>query len=228
MQSTLKASYSRSLSAPGSSTDNEMRIVFESALRRSVSQQRSEQSQQETVLNRDVEALSNLHACEELGGELITVSTQIDWSEKIQEIVATIIKAVSDQNLGGISEPFFQAVESIVNRKVNIDTFVNVTVFCVTLVRRYKAASPSSWEHRSAWMTEQVYELMAAAYQRYQIDEWIQRKGGWAGVLRLVRKKYQTITDYATGGRGFTRQHAAIAGTVIISFGVAFTIWYYW
>ena len=229
MQSTLKAKYSRSLSVPGNATSNETRIVFESALRRSVSQQRCEQSQQETVLvNRDVGALSNVTACEELGGELVTVSTQIDWSRKIQEIVSTIIGAVSDQNVRGISEPFFQAVESIVNQKVNVDTFVNVTVFCITLIRRYRAASPSSLEDRAEWLTEQVYELMEAAYRRYRIADWIKRQGGWTGVLRLVRKKYQTITDYATGGQGFTRQHAAIAGTVVVSFGVAFMIWYNW
>ena len=42
---------------------------------------------------------------------------------------------------------------------------------------------------------------MATAYQRYHIDDWIQEQSGWTGVLKLVRKKYQTFIHYAIGGQ---------------------------
>ena len=167
MQSTLREKYrTRSLSAPGSTESIEARIVFESALERELPQQRRrEQSQQESSV---FEASPNASiACKELGQELVAVSTQIgETDSRIQEIITRIVTAVFDQNVDGISEPFFEAIESMVNRRVNIDTFINVMVFCIMLVRRYRVASLSSWQDKAVWVTEQVYELMVSAYQR--------------------------------------------------------------
>ena len=229
MQSTLREKYARSLSAPESTASVEARIVIESALERELPQQRRkrEHSKQEPA----IEPSSNASVtCKELGQELVVVSTQIGEKDslRIQEIITRIITAVTDQNVDGISEPFFEAIESMVNRRMNVDTFIKVMVFCITLVRRYIAASPSSWKDKAVWVTEQVYELMASAYQRYHIDDWIQEQGGWTGVLRLVRKKYQTFSDYAIGGQGSTRRNAATAGAIVVIGAVAFAVWYNW
>ena len=225
MQSTLREKYTRSHSAPESTASIEARIVFESALERELSQQH--QQEQESVLEASLNASVT---CKELGQELVVVSTQIDKKDsKIQEIIKRIITAVIEQNnVDRISEPFFEAIESMVNRRMNVDTFINVMVFCITLVRRYKDASLSSWQDKAVWVTEQVYELMVSAYQRYHIDDWIQEQGGWTGVLRLVRKKYQTFSDYAIGRRGLTRRNAGTAGAIVLISAVAFTVWYNW
>ena len=228
MQSTLREKYrSRSLSAPESTTSQEVKIVFESALQHAVQQQQVESTQQAVVVN---EGESVKEACTELGQELVTVSTQIGESRdnKILEIITRIIKAAGNQSVDEISTPFFEAIESIINRRITIDTFVNVMVFCITLVRNYRDASPSSWEDKVVWITEKVSSLMATAYQRYHIDDWIQEQGGWTGVLRLVRKKYQTFTDYATGGRRFTRRQAVAASAGVISIIAVVAIWYNW
>lgn len=231
MQSTLREKYrSRSLSAPESTTSQEAKIVFESALKHAVRQQQVESTQQ-AVLHAVVnEGESVKEACAELGQELVTVSTQIGESRdsKVVEIITRIIQAAGNQSVDEISTPFFEAIESIVNQRITIDTFVNVMVFCITLVRSYRDASPSSWEDKAVWITEQVSSLMAAAYQRYHIDDWIQEQGGWTGVLRLVRKKYQTFTDYATGGQGFTRRQAVTAGAGVICIITVAAIWYNW
>lgn len=229
MQSTLREKYTRSFSAPESTASIEARIVFESALERELSQQhlQQEQSKQESVL----EASSNASVtCKELGQELVVVSTQIGKKDgKIQEIITRIIMAVIEQNnVDQISEPFFEAIESMVKRRMNVDTFINVMVFCITLVRRYRAASLSSWQDKAVWVTEQVYELMVSAYQRYHIDDWIQEQGGWTGVLKLVRKKYQTFSDYAIGERGLTRRNAVAAGAIVLISAVGFAVWYNW
>ena len=230
MQSTLREKYTRSFSAPESTASIEARIVLESALERELSQphHQQEQSKQESILEASSNAIANV-TCKELGQELVAVSTQIgEKDSKRQEIITRIITAVIEQNVDEISEPFFEAIESMVNRRMNVDTFINVMVFCITLVRRYRAASLSSWQDKAIWVTEQVYELMLSAYQRYHIDDWIQQQGGWTGVLRLVRKKYQTFSDYAIGGRGFTRRNAVAAGGIVLIGAVVFAVWYNW
>ena len=227
MQSTLRQKYSRSLSAPESATSQEAKIVFESALRHAVRQHQEESTQQAVVVNK---AESVKEACTELGQELVAVSTQIGESRnsKIQEIITRIYAAVGHQSVDEVSTFFFEAIESMVNRKITIDTFVNVMIFCITLVRSYKNASPSSWEDRAVWIVQQVSTLMAAAYQRYHIDDWIQEQGGWTGVLRLVRQKYQTVTDYATRGRGFTTGKKIAAGAGVTGIIALVAIWYNW
>ena len=227
MQSTLREKYSRSLSAPESITSQEAKLVFKSALQHAVRQYQEESTQQTVVVN-ESEAVE---AYTELGQELVAVSTQIgeNRDSKIKEIITRIYAAVSHQSIDEVSTPFFEAIESMVNREITVDTFVNVMVFCITLVRSYRNASPTSWEDRTVWIAQQVSILMAAAYQRYHIDDWIQEQGGWTGVLRLVRKKYQTVTDYATGGRGFTtgQKVAAGAGVAGIAGIIALVaIWY--
>lgn len=226
MQSTLREIY-RSRSAPSSIALSEAKIVLESALRQdvAVSQQRPQSLHESVVVNG--QSTSNIsNVCTELGQELVAVSDQVD--ERTQETVVTrIIATTNGQDPDGISKPFFEAIKSMVKRGMNIDTFIDVMVFCITLVRRYRTASSSSWQDKMLWMTEQIYELMASAYQRYHIDQWIQEQGGWTGVLRLVRMKYQTVTDYAIGRRGSVRQNVT-AGVVVIVGVVAFTIWYNW
>lgn len=222
MQSTLRERYrSRSFSAPGSTTSVEARRVFESALRHAASQH-EEQSQHSIVVNGSAESSD---VCTELGQELVTASSQID--EKLQQIIKEIVTAVREQNVD-LSRPFYEAVESIINRKITVDTFINVMVFCITLVRRYKAESPSSWQDKAVWITEQVYELMASAYQRYHIDDWIREQGGWTGVLKLVRTKCQTFTDYAIQPVFARRQTAVAAGTIVVFGAVGLIIWYNW
>ena len=233
MQSTLRENYrNRSLSAPGGTASSEARIILESAVQHSVvtvSPNLRSQRQESVVVNGQSTS-NNSNVYTELGQELVAVSDQVD--ERIKEIIRQIITrisaAVSDQDLDGISVPFFEAIESIVKRRINIDTFINVMVFCITLVRRYRATAPSSWQDKAMWMTEQIYELMASAYQRYHIDDWIEEQGGWTGVLRLVREKYQTITDYAIGRRGSMRQNLTAGVAVTIVGVVAFTVWYNW
>jgi len=72
-------------------------------------------------------------------------------------------------------------------------------------------------------MKEQICELMESANQRYHIDDWVEEQGGWAGVLRLVREKYQTAIDYAIERWGVT---VGVAGAIVGV--VAFAIWYNW
>lgn len=224
MQSTLRERYTRSFSAPESTTSKEARIVIETALQHA----QREQSHRQPVLNGASSVSSESETCKELGQELIGVSSQIGErkNSKIQEIITKIVTAVTNEDVGGISEPFFEAVESIINRKVDVDTFINVMVFCITLVRRYRATSPSNMQDRAVWMTEQVYELMTFAYQRYRINDWIQEQGGWKGVLRLVRMRYQTFTDYAT--QRLVSNSGATAGAVVLIGTVAFIVWYNW
>ena len=232
MQSALREKYrSRSVSAPGSTASIEARVVFESALQHELSQQQNEQSQQESILvDGDLVASSNVSdACKELGQELVAVSTQMgEGNSRIQGIM-TRMEAALDQNVDGISEPFFEAIESMVNQRM-VDTFINVMTFCIKLVFRYRAASPSTPQDKAIWVTEQVYELMASAYQRYHIYEWIQEQGGWKAVLGLVREKHQTCSDYAPqGGRGFTRRNTALTvGAAFILGAVALGVWYNW
>lgn len=230
MQSTLRERYrNRSLSAPGSTTSQEARIVFETALQHAASQQQEQSQQQQSVVVNRTQSSNVSDACTELGQELVTVSTQIGERDSgIKQIITRIVTAVIDQNVDDISVPFFEAIESIINRRMDIDTFVNVMVFCITLVRRYRAASLSTREDKASWVIEQVSELMASAYQRYHIDDWIQEQGGWMGVLRLVRMKYQTFTDYAIREWNFTRRQTATAGSIVIVSAVAFIVWYNW
>ena len=233
MQETLRERFeNRSLSAPGSIVSTEARRVLESALQHGAEPRQSENSQSLVV---NGESSSAIDVYTELGQELVAVSTQLQIGvqddSRIQEIISRLIAAVVDQDVAEISEPFFDALDSIVlNKKITTDTFINLMIFCIRLIRRYKAESLSSnWKGKAVWITEQIYELIATAYQRYQIDAWIQRQGGWSGVLQLVRTKFQTFTDYAIQGRGFTKKAgAATAGAFVILGAAAFIVWYNW
>jgi len=174
----------------------------------------------------------------ELAKELNAISDRVSdrlgeqfrqFDESIEGIIsekfARISAAVFDEDLDGISVPFFEAMESIVKLEINVDTFINTMVFCIKLVRRYRKTSPTTFQDKAMWMTEQICELMESAYQRYRIGDWIEEQGGWPGVLRLVRKKYQTITDY--GERwGVNRVTVGVAGAIVGV--VAIAIWYNW
>ena len=142
-----------------------------------------------------------------------------EW-DKILEI---IIRA-GNQSVDETAPAFLDAIESIVNRRITIYSFVNVVTFSITLVRSYRDASPRTFEGNAEWITKQVSILMAAAYHRYHIDsDRIQEQSGWTGVLRL---EYQTFTDYATGGQ---RRQAVAVGAgmicIITTVGLA-AIWY--
>ena len=142
-----------------------------------------------------------------------------EW-DKILEIV---IRA-GNQSVDETAPAFLDAIDSIVNRRITIYSFVNVVTFSITLVRSYRDASPRTSEGNAAWITKQVSILMAAAYHRYHIDsDRIQEQSGWTGVLRL---EYQTFTDYATGGQ---RRQAVAVGAgmicIITTVGLA-AIWY--
>ena len=143
-----------------------------------------------------------------------------EW-DKILEI---IIRA-GNQSVDETAPAFLDAIESIVNRRITIYSFVNVVTFSITLVRSYRDASPRTLEDNAMWITKQVSILMAAAYHRYHIDsDRIQEQSGWTGVLRL---EYQTFTDYAT--RGGQRRQAVAVGAgmicIITTVGLA-AIWY--
>ena len=229
MQATFKEKFERSLSAPGNIVSTEARIVLDSALQHAAQPRQRKHSQSVVVNGDSSSSVSNV--CTELGQELVAVSAQIGPQKddtKIQKIITKITAAIFEQDVDGISKPFFDALDSIVNKKIDTDTFVNLMVFCIKLVRSYKAASLNSWEDKAAWITEQLYGLIATAYQRYHIDNWIQEQGGWSGVLQLVRTKFQTFTDYAIGGRGLTRKRAATAGVIIVFSAAALFIWYNW
>ena len=145
------------------------------------------------------------------------------------EIIVRIMRATGNQSVDETAPAFIEAVENIVMQRITIYTYVNVMVFSITLVQSYKDASPSSWKDIAVWITEQVSILKAAAYHRYHID-WIQEQSGGTGVLRLVRKKYQTFIDCATGGQGFMRRRQAVAagaGMICIITTVA-AVWYNW
>ena len=142
-----------------------------------------------------------------------------EW-DKILEI---IIRA-GNQSVDETAPAFLDAIDSIVNRRITIYSFVNVVTFSITLVRSYRDASPRTLEGNAVWITKQVSILMAAAYHRYHIDsDRIQEQSGWTGVLRL---EYQTFTDYATGGQ---RRQAVAVGAgmicIITTVGLA-AIWY--
>ena len=146
-----------------------------------------------------------------------------EWN-KILEI---IIRA-GNQRVDETAPAFLDAIESIVNRRITIYSFVNVVTFSITLVRSYRDASPRTLEGKAVWITKQLSILMAAAYHRYHIDsDRIQEQSGWTGVLRL---EYQTFTDYATvGGQRRPRRQAVAVGAgmicIITTVGLA-AIWY--
>lgn len=220
MQSTLSEGYVRL----GINVAEVVRIIL-----RYVSQGDGSQEQQLTVV-RQSSNTSNVY--EELGQELATISSQIEpvsGGSRMQELITRIMEAVScSENDDGIASTFFEAIESMVtNRRMNLDAFINTMVFCIKLVRRYRAASPSSWEEKSMWMIGQICELIEGAYQRYNIDGWVQEQGGWNNILTQVRTRYRNFYDYAIQP-ACTRQTAVTAGTIIIVTVVAFAIWYNW
>ena len=79
------------------------------------------------------------------------------------------------------------------------------------------------------WVNDLISELIAP-YERYHIHQWIQEQGGWIGVLKSVRNKYQAFVECVPRSRrlGSWRQIAVAAGGVTIGMIVASAgIWYY-
>ena len=157
-------------------------------------------------------------------------SIQIENREnRVQIITSRIIRAATGNlSVDEAAPALIDAVEDVfVNQRVTIYTFLNVTVFSITLVQSYRDASPRSWEDKKVWVMEQVSILMAAAYQRYDIDDGIQEQSGWTGVLRLVREHAVPNLHrlYATGVQGFMRRRQAVAGMICIITTVA-AIWH--
>ena len=147
---------------------------------------------------------------------------------ELDKILEIIIRA-GNQSVDETAPAFLDAIESIVNRRITIYSFVNVAIFSITLARSYRDASPRSLEGKALWITKQVSILMAAAYHRYHIDsDRVQEQSGWTGVLRL---EYQTFTDYAPTG-GQRRQAVAVGAGMICTYiittvGLA-AVWYNW
>ena len=99
------------------------------------------------------ESVKEAEACPELcEQELITVSCmhsiQIESRDnKVLEIIIRIMRAYTgNQSIDETAPAFLDAVESVVNQRITIYTFVNVMVFSIALLRSYRDVSPSSWE----------------------------------------------------------------------------------
>lgn len=79
------------------------------------------------------------------------------------------------------------------------------------------------------WVNDLIAKLIAP-YERYHVHQWIQEQGGWNGVLKLARNKYQAIVECVPRYRrmGWWRQIAVAAGVVTISVvAVGAGIWYF-
>ena len=225
-QSTLRKErfkFKRSLSAPESlptlrqsERKAELKIILKSA---------ASTSQESLHLSFN----GGMEGCTEVAQELNEISRLVEKelrneNQTFIQQVRRILAAIRYQD-AAIWEPFFEALESMVNREVHIKTFVNFTAFGVALVRRYKEESPDS---PTNWIIDLVAELMVSAYERYNIDNWIQEQGGWKGVLRLIRNKCQTVVDYipARRGMGSWRQAAVTGAGVICLIAVGAAIWH--
>ena len=178
-------------------------------------------------------------ACQLREQELVSVrcmrSIQIESRDNtaVQIIIRIIRAATGNLSVDETAPALFNVLEDVVNQRITIYGFLNIMVFSITLVRSYGDASTSSGEDIAVWITEQAYSVIAAAYQRYHINNWIQEQSGWTrtGVLRLVREEYQTLMDYGTGGQGFMRRRQAVAAGAgmicIITTIASIAIWYY-
>ena len=144
-------------------------------------------------------------------------SIQIE-SRDLQIIIRIIRAATGNLSVDEAAPALLDAFEDVVNRRITIYTFLNVTVFSIPLVQSYRDASPSSWKDKEVWITEKVSILMAAACQRYHIDDWIQEQSGWTGVLRLVR-------EHAVPNLHRLYRRQAVAGMICIIITVA-AIWH--
>lgn len=169
----------------------------------------------------------NFKACAEVGKELKDLSGIIERELQgenrrlIEEVVRRILTAII-RNHDITWELLFEAIESLFTKEL-----VDFTVFGIALVRRYKDELPNSLTN---WVIDIVAGLMASAYERYHINEWIQEQGGWRGVLQLIRNKYQTFAEYVPVPRGLGswRQTAVAAGGVLIGvITVGAGVWYF-
>ena len=215
----------RSVSAPISATAEEMKKSAKEVL---IS---AESAQEEThtihLATRNVPLTPDA----EVGRELSSISDQIQEelqgnNQSFLQELDKIVNAALRKEPGEVYDLFFTALESIVNRQVKFKTFVNISVFCIVMWRRYKEESS---DNSCTWFIEQVVELMTFAYSRYSIDEWIEGVGGWSGVLTRVRETYNCAVDYVrpSGRRGsLIVAGTTVAGAVAIA-TAGFGAWWY-
>ena len=212
----------RSISAPISATAEEMKKSTKKVLVSAVTAQETCTVRMATTSN------GQLTPDAEVGLELSTISGQVEEellgsNQSFVQQVTMIVNAALHQKPDEVHALFFTTLENIVNHEVTFKTFVNISVFCIVMWRRYKEETS---ENSRTWITEQVAELMVVAYSRYHIDEWIEQIGGWSGVLTVVRETYHSVIDYARppGRRGSLI--AAGAGVAAIAAAGIGTWWY--
>jgi len=213
----------RSISAPIPAKAEEMKKSVEKVIMSAASAQETFTIHSATTRN---EQLTPDLEARAVGLELSSISGQVE--EEIQENNQTYLQQLEEMvNAALRQEPdevydlFFTALENIANRQVKCKTFVNISVFCIAMWRRYKEKLSDS---SCTWFIEQVVELMMVAYNRYSIDEWISGVGGWSGVLIRVRETYDYAVDYMQPPMG-RRGSLIVTGAAIA--GVAAIGWWY-
>jgi len=216
----------RSISAPISATDLEMKKSAKEVL---IS---AESAQETCTIHLATPSSVQLSPDAEVGLELSSISGQIQEelqgnNQSFPQELEEIVNAALRKEPGEVYDLFFKALENIVNRQVKFKTFVNISVFCIVMWRRYKEESS---DNSRTWFIEQVVELMTVAYSRYSIDKWIEGVGGWSGVLTRVREAYNCAFDYVrppTGRRGsLIVTGTTVAGAVAIA-TAGFGAWWY-
>ena len=186
----------RSISAPSSAETEKMKKSIMEVLKSAVTDQETRTVQPPMTSSSQLTPDAEIELGLELARRSDRVEEELQGNNQsfLQQVYRIVNALLQNENKDEVYELFFVTLESTVKREVNFRTFVNISVFCIVMWRRYKEVSS---DNSRSWITEQVVELMTIAYSRYEIDVWIEEMGGWPGVLARVRGAYHSAIDYA-------------------------------